>query len=271
MLAIASLLVVFTLSVLIVRIGTHALNMTGLSLETARFQALSALSGAGFTTDESERAISTPARRRVITLLIRAGSLGIVTAVSTLVLGFVGDGDGGAPAWQKLALLIGGSAAVYALSQSASFDRLLTRVIRRGLGKYAELDLEDYAHLLHLRGEYRVTEVTVAEEGYLARGPLGGLHLRSEGILVLGVARGDQFHGAPASDFRLAPGDVVTLYGRSERLRELSERGHRDRDAHEAAVTEQEDVDRSERDRLPASMEEADGKIAPSETRAGRR
>lgn len=42
MVAIASLLVVIALSLLVVRIGTIALTMTGLAEETARFQALSA-------------------------------------------------------------------------------------------------------------------------------------------------------------------------------------------------------------------------------------
>lgn len=250
MLAIASLLVVFSLSVLLVRIGAHALNMTGLGLEPARFQALSALSNTGFTTTESEHAVSTPARRRITTLLIRAGSLGIVTGVSTLVLSFVDTETGGPAFWRRLGLLLAGSAGIYALSHSAAFDRVLTRLIRGYLRDYTELDLADYAHLLHLTGDYRITEVTIAEDSYLTRGPLRHLALQAEGVLVLGVDRGGDYHGAPGPDVELRVGDRVTLYGRRERLLELRGRASDDEGAHAQAVDDQRGVHHRERAEL---------------------
>ena len=90
MLAITSPLSVLALSFLIVRIGTVALTMTGLSEEVASFQSLSAFSGAGFTTDEAESVLVTIARRRIVKLLIRLGSAGIVTVISSLILSFAG-------------------------------------------------------------------------------------------------------------------------------------------------------------------------------------
>ena len=55
MIAIASLLVILTLSLGIVRVGAVALELTGLSKEIASFQAQSSFSGAGFTTSESAK------------------------------------------------------------------------------------------------------------------------------------------------------------------------------------------------------------------------
>jgi len=51
MLAIGTVLAALLLSLLITRIATIALSVTGLSRETARFQARSAFTGVGFTTD----------------------------------------------------------------------------------------------------------------------------------------------------------------------------------------------------------------------------
>ena len=65
MYALVSLLLVASLSLLVIRVGSVALSMTGLSEEVASFQSLSAFSGAGFTTEEAERTIAYPARRRV--------------------------------------------------------------------------------------------------------------------------------------------------------------------------------------------------------------
>ena len=70
MLSIISLLVVLTLSILVTRIATVALTYTGLSRESARFQARSAFTGVGFTTNESEKVVNHPLRRKILMLLM---------------------------------------------------------------------------------------------------------------------------------------------------------------------------------------------------------
>lgn len=66
------------------RIGAIALELTGMPEEQAKFQALSAFSGVGFTTKEAEFAIGHPQRRRIISSLINFGSAGIITTLITL-------------------------------------------------------------------------------------------------------------------------------------------------------------------------------------------
>ena len=88
MAAIISLLVVVALSLLITRIATVALTLTGLSQEVARFQARSAFSGVGFTTKESEQVVHHPVRRRIVLLLILLGNAGVVSVLASLILSF---------------------------------------------------------------------------------------------------------------------------------------------------------------------------------------
>ena len=57
---IVSLLVIFAVSLLVVRTGSVALRMTGLSPDIASFRTTSAFSGARFTTEEAERTVETP-------------------------------------------------------------------------------------------------------------------------------------------------------------------------------------------------------------------
>jgi len=54
MLAVFSTLIVFTVSLLVIRVATVGLTMTGISKDPAHFQALSAFTGSGFTTQESK-------------------------------------------------------------------------------------------------------------------------------------------------------------------------------------------------------------------------
>ena len=84
MVALISLLVIITLSIVAVRIGAIALELTGLSPEIASFQAQSAFSGAGFTTSEAEVIVSHPVRRRIVRILILFGSAGLTTSIATL-------------------------------------------------------------------------------------------------------------------------------------------------------------------------------------------
>ena len=88
--AIIALLFVLTLSLLVTRLATSALMLTGVSHQLARLQALSALTGVGFTTSESERIVDHPVRRRILILMMLVGNAGFVTEASTLVLSFVG-------------------------------------------------------------------------------------------------------------------------------------------------------------------------------------
>ena len=89
MTSIIALIVITLLSLLAVRIGSTALMMTGLSWDTASFQAYSAFFGVGFTTREAEMVVNHPVRRRIIRDLILAGNLGLTSAVAALVVTMV--------------------------------------------------------------------------------------------------------------------------------------------------------------------------------------
>ena len=169
MTAILSLLVVVTLSILITRIATIALTQTGLSKESARFQARSALSGAGFTTSESESVVSHPVRRRIITILILLGNAGIVGAASALILGFVGNSESSSATF-KIVVLFAGLTILWALAQSQWLDRRLSRLIEWALCRYTRLEVRDFSSLLRLSGEYRIVEIHNKSRG-LARKP----------------------------------------------------------------------------------------------------
>lgn len=231
MYALASLLVVASLSLLVIRVGTVALRMTGLSKDVAAFQSLSAFSGAGFTTDEAESALAYPARRRIVEALIRLGSIGVITAISSLVLSFANP----VGRFERLIVLVAASIVLVGLARSDRFDRLLTPAIERLLDRTTELEIRDYTGLLRLHRNYRVADLSVSEDDWLASAELEELDLPSEGVVILGIRRADgTYVGAPSPDHEIRPGDTVIAYGQEDRLRELVDRVADDA-AHEAA------------------------------------
>lgn len=249
MLPIISILVILTLSLLVTRVASVALVHTGLGREASRFQARSAFTGVGFTTEESEKIVGHPVRRKIIGMLMLVGNVGIVTAMSSVLLSFLGMGES-RPVWLELGVLLAGVAFLVWLSSSEWVDRYLCRLISSALTRFTSMDTRDFARLLHLREDYGVTELSVSSGDWLAGRMLRDTRLGEEGVLVLGIeCPGGSFIGAPTSDTEIRAEDRLILYGRVPRIRELDERlvGEAGDRAHEEARTERGDVARDER------------------------
>ncbi|HPD95458.1 MAG TPA: hypothetical protein PLA24_06140, partial [Tenuifilaceae bacterium] len=69
-------LLAISVLMLIVKIASIVLRLTGMDEKKAMFQSLSALTGAGFTTKESELIMKNPLRRKVISWLMVVGYAG---------------------------------------------------------------------------------------------------------------------------------------------------------------------------------------------------
>jgi len=250
--AILSLLIVLMMSMLVVRVATVALTLTGLSQPLARFQARSAFTGAGFTTNESEKVVQHPVRRRIIMLLMLLGNAGIVTVVSSLILSFSGNGDESGLTSNygfRIVLLIAGLAGLWTAANSQWLDRHMQRLIRWSLKRWTALDVRDYAGLLHLTGDYVVAELMVEHDDWLSGRTMQQLNLADEGILVLGIERANgSYVGAPRGATEIHSNDTLLLYGRAQVLEELDNRqqGSRGNWEHFLAVERQSDVEKAE-------------------------
>lgn len=241
---IISLLIVLTFSLIVTRVATVALTLTGLSEESARFQARSAYTGVGFTTSESEGVVNHPVRRRILMVLMLTGNAGIVTGMAALILGFV-DTSGGTDAAKRLILLVVGILVLSLAARSQVLKRQLDRVIGWALQRWTQLDLRDYANLFKLSDGYAVTELAVDEGEWLTDRTLEQLSLTSEGVLVLGIQSvGGGYVGAPRGSSSIRAGDRLILYGRIQHLNELDDRrrGAQGDLAHAEAVQEQAQV-----------------------------
>lgn len=196
MYALVTLLVVVALSLVVTRVATVALTLTGLSCQAARFQSRSAFTGSGFTTAESKMVVDHPVRRRIVMRLMLLGTAGLVSSVGTLMLSLTEVQSTGQGVVRVAALLLGLGALVL-LSRSRWVSRWMRQVIERSLRRHTDLDTRDYDELLHLSGDWRVVELKVEPDDWIARRPLAELDLPEEGILVLGITRrGGRYLGA---------------------------------------------------------------------------
>lgn len=238
--AIGSLLVVLVMSLLVTRIAAMALRLTGMSSESAAFQARSAFTGVGFTTGEAEEILAHPVRRRIIMLLMLLGNLGVGAVVATLILS-VNE----ARSAEGFVYLVIGLFGIWIFARSRFVERRLNRVIAWALLKLGSFKARDYIAVLQLENGYAVSELAIEKSDWLADKSLFELRLPAEGVLILGIRRSTgSFIGTPVADTVIRAGDVVTVYGPTDRIAELDQRrqGHRGDVAHEEAVEEHEEV-----------------------------
>lgn len=240
MIALVTFFLVVVASLTATRVATVALTLTGMSPEVARFQARSALSGSGFTTSEAEAVVDHPARRRIIMFLMLIGSAGLVTAVATLSISFIGQGS--STGNTRLIVLVVGCLSVLLIARSRWVDRLLSAMFTRLLTRFTDLELQDYAGLLHLTDGHAVLKLDVESGAWLCSRTLGELDLREEGVTVLGIERaaGD-YVGVPRAETEIRPGDRLVTYGDFDALVELTGRrpGPEGDEMHLAAVAAQ--------------------------------
>ena len=153
-----TVIVMYSLSVLIVRVATVSLQLTGLSAGVAKFQALSAFSGAGFTTNESELIVNFPIRRKIISYLVVLGNLGLTAILATLVVGFVNTDGELKNILLKLGWIVGSIAVMWFLILNPIADKFMCRFIHKILINTTELGKLSYSILMQLDDEWEIGE-----------------------------------------------------------------------------------------------------------------
>lgn len=222
MLAIASLLVIATLSLLVVRVATTALTMTGMSRDVAEFQAYSAFFSVGFTTREAEMVVSHPVRRKIIRHLILIGNVGLTSAAASLVVSFL-HVTTLAEGFEYLGLILAGLGVLWLVASSPFGRGAIDRSVRWTLHRAGVVHALDYAMLLRVHAGYCISEVEIDPGHWLVGRTLAESRLGSRGVVVLGITRKDvSYLGTPDGKSTVQSEDVLTVYGMESTIRRLA-------------------------------------------------
>ena len=211
MTAAISITVLFILSFMIVRIGAVAMRHTGLPDNVARFQCLSALTGTGFTTRESEMIVNYPMRRRILMALMILGNLGLISVAATAIVSFVDmDPAPGAVAWQ-ITMIVAAVAFTLVMMTNKTVDRVMCGFIGTLLTKFTSLGKRRFQRLLQI-----ADDLTLAE--HIHRGSqkltLAELSPEARRLSILAIQGQSDIASAPfADDTSLSSGDILFCFG----------------------------------------------------------
>jgi K+/H+ antiporter YhaU regulatory subunit KhtT len=224
MASVMALLIIVLLSVVVNRIATVALTLTGLSREMARFQARSAFSTSGFTTNESESIVNHPVRRRIVFTLMMVGNVGFIGVIATSVSSVTSNpSDAPLEFWIRIAWLTTGLSLLLVVSMSKWVDDQLFRLIGWALRRWTMDEVHDFRQILQLGDGYSVTELATDPGDWPIGKRLDELRLSQIGVNVLAIHRSSgEFVGSPIGATYVRKGDRLTVYGSTKDVARFS-------------------------------------------------
>jgi hypothetical protein len=214
MTAACTIALLFTFSFVVVRVAAVAMRHTGLPENVARFQCVSALTGTGYTTSESETIVNYPVRRRIILSLMVFGNLGLVSVSATFIVSFLGTAaEPGATTRQVVMFLLAIGVTLLVMANK-KLDRAMCDMMARILLKVTSVGKTRYQTILLLDNGYSIAEHINNGANSVAVGDLS----LSENRLNLITIRGKKRHGdEPVGDDAIvSSGEALVVYGKDD-------------------------------------------------------
>jgi len=213
------LLIAILVSFIVVRIGGFALQLTGIEPEVARFQALSAFSGTGFTTREAERVVGHSTRRRIVTILIILGNAGLVTIIATLVASFT-QVSGYTWFLIRLAIIIGGIFGLYQLIIKSNIGQRILDRLQRPLMNRILREAPAVEEIFHVEKDWAISLVTIKESSKSVGQSVADI--TAEGDLeILGIDRADTYLTRPEKEEKIVVGDRLLVYANRKSVKQI--------------------------------------------------
>lgn len=201
---------------IILEMFTVMFRITGLPDDKARFQVLSILTGAGYTTKESESFVSSKMRRKLAQVTMLFGYVFNVSIVSALVNVFFSLKEAQVDTFFVgivVPLMI--AALVIRLIRTRFIRKRIDRLFSRIAGKIMKQDKVNTVLLMDYIGHDSIANVILKEvpEPLVGR-TLAESRLKQEhGIQVLLVERGGIKVERAKADTVFQPGDRLTVFG----------------------------------------------------------
>jgi hypothetical protein len=191
-------------------IGSIALEATGMERSRARFQALSAISGTGFTTSRAEEVVENPRRRIIISTLMFVGNAGIISFLVALIIFMRSDiKPPTIPAIVITVAVLLFIVLVIALKVIDNITNLITRIIKQGALKTGLRIIQ----VMYSNDDVAVMKIRLGLK--LLKEPEGIdiAALESKGLKIIAVEKGYNLIKDPAPDTKLTIDDRIICFG----------------------------------------------------------
>jgi len=224
-------LATITISLIAVRIGAIAFELTGLRWDVAKFQAISCFTGTGFTTREAEMVTNHPQRRQIASVLMVLGNAGLVTIIATFAnsmrpgkLAFdLPFTDAVFPEhllpWVNLLIIIIFLYMAYRVLTKTELPSKFTDIIRRKMAKDYVAKPFTFEELRIVTGGYGVSRIELHDDTPMINQTIMESDIRNHDINILAVERNHQVTPNPNPNFKILKGDILICFGKLNEMR----------------------------------------------------
>ncbi|MFP3879596.1 MAG: TrkA C-terminal domain-containing protein [Dehalococcoidia bacterium] len=213
------LLIAILVSFIIVRIGGFALQLTGIEPDVARFQALSAFSGTGFTTREAERVVGHKVRRRIVTILIVLGNAGTVTVIATLVASFT-QVSGYMWFFIRLAIIIAGIFGLYQVIIRSNVGQRFLDWLQRPIMRRIFRGTPPVEEIFRAEKDWAVSLVTITGSSKSIGQSVANIAAEGD-VEILAIDRPGTHLPRPSGEEKIAKGDRLLVYGNKKTTKQF--------------------------------------------------
>lgn len=201
--------VLLMVSLLIIKVATVAMRLTGLPEPVARFQCISALTGTGFTTSEAEMIVNYPIRRRIVITLMVLGNFGLVSVASTFIVAFVDSGGRGEVILFQGLMILSAIIMTFVIMLNQTLDRYLSKITGRVLSKTTDIEQRGYHRILQISDGY-----SIVEHVYHNDNPTTFDAMEHNGLTLLAIQNPKSTHSIVVEpDHPIGPGDTLIYFG----------------------------------------------------------
>ena len=209
---------------IIMELFTVMFRITGLPDDKARFQVLSILTGAGFTTHESESIVSTKMRRKFAQVTMLFGYVFNVTIVSALVNVFFSLKSAQiSTVFVGVVIPLANAAIVILLLRTRFVRKRIDRILSRLAGRLMKQDKINTILLMDYIGDDSIANIilkVIPED--LKEKTLSESKLKQEHeITVLLVERDGIRAEKPGPDTVFRPNDRLTVFGKYKEISQV--------------------------------------------------
>ena len=213
------LLIAILVSFIVVRIGGFALQLTGIEPDVARFQALSAFSGTGFTTREAERVVGNRTRRRIVTILIILGNAGMVTVIATLVASFT-QVSGYMWFFIRLAIIIGGIFGLYQLIIRSNVGQRIVDRLQRPVINLILREAPAVEEVFHVEKDWAISLVMMKGSSKSIGLSVADITVQGD-IEILSIDRAGTYLTKPDLEEKIVEGDRLLVYANKKAVKRI--------------------------------------------------
>lgn len=215
MISIIVTIFIIVLLTAIMEIAATALKLTGINIHIARFQALSALTGTGFTTKEAESIMKHRQRRIIVMVLMIVGPIGFLTILGSIWVSIKEQ----VFLYELLAILVA-IFIILRIFKSKFIGSLFHKVVEHQIRKrrlFRKVILEE---VLTLDENLGVCEFAVTENSQLEGRKLSETNFKDEGFMVLAIEREDGVLNVPKGSDTIQKGDKLVIFGNIKNMKQ---------------------------------------------------